>query len=36
MIKGRLDASLVKHIHPRLFFSKEDIDRVILKKRMKC
>ena len=29
MIKGRLDASLVKHIHPRLFFSKEDIDRVI-------
>lgn len=29
MVKIRLDNSLVKNIHPRLFFSKEDIARVI-------
>lgn len=29
MVKVRLENSLVKNIHPRLFFSKEDIARVI-------
>jgi hypothetical protein len=29
MVKVRLESSLVKNIHPRLFFSKEDIARVI-------